>query len=68
MVTGDDLGKLVRYWRDDSGSGWHTGKLVSMAKPAKQWIAVIETPIVGQRKRRVPAENCEPYPENGDRK
>ena len=32
MVTGNDIGHLVRYYNN----GWHVGTLVAIEKPAKQ--------------------------------
>jgi hypothetical protein len=57
MITGDNLGQLVRYYCN----GWHVGTLAEFEK--KKGVAVIKTPISGQRKKRVPAEDCEVYQE-----
>lgn len=60
MITGGDVGLMVKYWKDR----WHTGTLVALQKTKNKFIAVIQTPIANQRKRRVPAEDCEVYTEN----
>lgn len=59
MITGDDIGHLVRYYNN----GWHVGSLVAIEKQKNRLIAVVQTPIVGQRKKRVPVDDCERYTE-----
>ena len=60
MITGDNLGQLIRYY---IGNGWHVGTLAEFHKTKGRFVAVIKTPIAGQRKKRVPAEDCEVYQE-----
>jgi hypothetical protein len=57
VITDNDLGKVVKYWRDR----WHTGTLVTFEKQGKKIVAVISTPIAGQRRKRVPVEDVEIY-------
>ena len=59
MITGDNCGQLVRYY----ANGWHVGTLVALQKSKNKFLAIIKTPIAGQRKKRVPAEDCEIYQE-----
>jgi len=63
MITGDQIGLTVRFYVTGKGCGWKTGRLLALEKQKKRFIAVIEPPIAGQRKRRVPAEDCEIYQE-----
>jgi hypothetical protein len=62
MVTGDDIQKTVRY-RDPKTQGEKIGTLIALEKQRKKFIAIVQTPIVGQRKRRLPAETVEVYEE-----
>lgn len=62
MVTGDEVGRTVRY-RDPRTQGEKIGTLVGIEKQRKKFVAVIATPIVGQRRKRLPAEDVEPYEE-----
>lgn len=64
MITGDDIGRMVSYYVVRTGCGRHTGTLVAIEKRKKAFTAVIQPPIPGKRKRRVPAEDCEIYTEN----
>jgi hypothetical protein len=57
MVTGDDIGKLVTYWTN----GKHVGTLAGIEKYKNRFTAVISTPIAGQRKRRLPANEVDLY-------
>jgi hypothetical protein len=59
MITGDQVGSLVRYYTN----GWHVGTLAEFHRTKGKFVAVIKTPISGQRKKRVPAEDCEVYQE-----
>ena len=59
MITGDQVGQLVRYY----ANGWRVGTLVEFHKTKGKFVAVIKTPILGQRKKRVPANDCEVYQE-----
>ncbi len=58
MISSDNLGQLVRYY---STSGWHVGTLAEFHRTKGKFVAVIKTPIAGQRKKRVPAEDVEVY-------
>ena len=60
MITSAQINQLVRYY---IGNGWHVGTLVALEKGKTRFTAIIRTPIVGQRKKRVPAEDCEIYQE-----
>jgi hypothetical protein len=62
MVTGDNIGQTVRY-RDPKTQGEKIGTLAALEKRKKKFIAVIQTPVVGQRKKRLLAEDVEIYEE-----
>ena len=64
MVTGDDTGRLVSY-TDPKTRGSKIGTLVALEKRRKKFVAVIQTPIVGQRKKRLPAEEVDLYEKEG---
>jgi len=58
MITSEQIGQRVRYY---SQTGWHVGTLAEFHRTKGKFVAVIKTPIDGQRKKRVPAEDVELY-------
>lgn len=52
QISAEDIGQIVRYY---APNGWHTGKLVDIQKK----LAIISTPIPGQRKKKIPLEDVE---------